>query len=192
MDELIAALERKARARAEEIVAEARAEAERIRAETEAEVERRVSPDLAEREAAWRAGATRAIGAAHRDGARVALRARARALERVFARARERLGAASAGPAYQAGLPDRLERALTYPSGRATVVCPPALADAIRDALGTDGAGVEVESDEESDPGFRVRAADGSVEVDETLTGRLDRSRPALAIHVVRAFEAKR
>lgn len=188
MDELIAALERKARAQAEEILSEARAEAGRIRDDAEREVDRRVAPGLAEKEAAWRAAASRRVAGARRAGARVVLRARERLLDRVFERARAHLDEAARGGTYRAGLAERLQRALSYPAGPAEIACAPALVDAIAEALaGSDE--VTVEADPSIGPGFLVRGADGSVEIDETLSGRLDRARPALSIHVVRRLE---
>lgn len=181
MDRLIAELEAKAAAREAEILAEAEAEAERILAEAEREVERVERVRLAERVAERTEAGAREVAEARARAAAVALRARAKLLERVFARAAERIDGGALPGGWEAALGASLALAFDYVGeAPAEVVCPPAQAAAVRAALG--GAATETRVDPAAPAGFLLRAADGSVEVDGTWAGALERRRDELAI----------
>lgn len=190
MAALVAALEARARERADAILAEAREEAARIRAAAEAETGRMEAEVLAGRERTLRAAAARRLADARSEAAREVLEARDAALGRVFERATAALPEAAASAAYLAGLPGRLEAALRYLSGeRATAVCPPAVAPALR-AAATGRDGLAVEAPEDAAPGFLLRSGDGRVTVDATLVDALERARPGIAIELAAGFES--
>lgn len=189
MDELIAALERKAAERAEAILAEARERAGRIVAEAERELERLEAARLAERERGWRDDAARRFAEVRGEAARRVLEARAEALGRVRERAVATLDEAGESERYLATVPRRLERALGYLDGtEATVRCRPAVADAFRRA-GDDLDAVRVAADRRAPAGFRLVSGDDRVVVDGALGGDLARRWPELAVEIARRIE---
>lgn len=187
--ELIEALERKAEARAEAILEEARERAGKVRGEAAREGKRLERELLAERAAGWEAEAARRRADARARAEREGLLARAEFLDRVFARARERLAAGEIPPGYAEGAGRAVWAALRHLGERAArVECPEALVDRIRAGLDP-GDSVEVVARPDMAAGFRVVALDGSVTVDGTLAGELERRRPELAIEVLREHE---
>jgi vacuolar-type H+-ATPase subunit E/Vma4 len=113
------------------------------------------------------------------------LDARARLLDRVFDAARELFPAAVGEAAYRDALPAQLAAALAAAGDDPAVVLgAKALIPRLRAALPRDSR-AEVRADAGVGPGFRVTAADGAMEVDATLEGRLERLRPALAIVLI-------
>jgi vacuolar-type H+-ATPase subunit E/Vma4 len=106
-------------------------------------------------------------------------------LDRVFHAAEERLAEISTSEAYAARLGDQLSEAISYLATPAAVVrCPPALASRVR-ALIAGQDRLSVEEEEKAEPGFVLLAADGSLEVEGTLTARLTRLRPFLGIEIL-------
>ncbi|HEU5169276.1 MAG TPA: hypothetical protein VFU46_01990 [Gemmatimonadales bacterium] len=164
--DLLDTLERDAEGRAAARMAAARAEADRLTAEARERLERRRAAALAEREGELWAAAASEIELARREAVREVLLAREAALERVFARARELLAARAADPALAPEWDRDAADALTFLGGREAVTRrPPEVA------------------------GVRVAALDGSIVIDGTLEGRLERLRSRLAIEVARRLE---
>lgn len=188
MDRLIAELEEKAEQRAEEILGRAREEAEAIRAAAEGEVERAERERLAECAAEWKQRAARRTAEIRGRAARVTLRARARFLDRVFDRARRRIDEGDTPEGYEDALEGWIARALEYLGDRpAEVICRPEREAPIRSVIPE--SAVDLRIDASAPAGFVARADDGSVEVDGTLAGALERSRDELAISVLERFE---
>jgi vacuolar-type H+-ATPase subunit E/Vma4 len=190
IDALRAALEAEAQVRAGDVLRRAFEEAWRIRHEAEAEAARRLAWTLAPHEAKLRRAARHSIGAArHRAQERV-LRERQALLDRVFDEAASEWGAIIASDTYQRSLAEQVKHALGYLCGPAVIECPPSLAPMLRSAIRARDD-VEVAVDPGVPPGFRVRAQDGSVQVDATLEARLERERPRLAIELLRRLEGE-
>lgn len=185
LEHLLAAMEREARAKIEAARAEGEAEAGRIAAACGEGIARRRSETLAALETELRADSElRLAEARHRQQGEL-LVARAKMLEQVFAAARARFGEAIRSEAYVATLPARLAEALGFLEGEAAVVrCASELAPHLA-GLVAGRPGVSVETDAGAAPGILVVSADGSVEVDNTLTGRLERLRPELSVEIV-------
>lgn len=188
MDRLIAELEQKAAARVEEILAEAEAEAEAIAAEAGREVERVERVRLAERESEWRAAAARRVADVRIGAARTVLRARKGFLDRVFDRAAERIDRVDLPAAHVDAIGEWVERAFEYlGEAPASVVVSPGVEPGVRDRIPE--RPVDVEVDDSSPVGFVLRADDGSVRIDGTVRGALERDRDTLAIAVLERFE---
>lgn len=175
----VARLRADAEARAAAIADAGRARVDRVRAER-----------LGEREVKWRADAERALALA-RHGARArVLAARGWLLERVLAAVRARLPALVDDPAYRAVLARDVQAALAYVSDEAVVLrCTPALVHAVR-VIVADRAGVRVEADAAVGTGIRAVSADGVIEVDNTLGGRLNRLAARVSFVALHRFEA--
>jgi vacuolar-type H+-ATPase subunit E/Vma4 len=175
LGDLLAALTREAERDAARLRAEAEACATAIAAAAAAQVERARAEQLGGREAQWRVDVERALAAARRTARAEVLAARGRLLERVLAAVRTCLPALADDAAYRSVLARDVEAALAYLGDEpVTLRCTPALADAVR-ALVTDKPRVQVEPDAAVGTGVRAVSADGVVEVDNTLEGRLDR-----------------
>lgn len=191
MDRLIAELEEKARRRADQILEEAREEAESIRATADREVERIERVRLSECAAEWRERAARRTAEVRSEAAKVTLLARARFLDRVFERARGRIGAGEFPAGYDDTLGDWIDRAFDYLGEEpARVVCAPDFEPIVAARLSERSADLEV--DDRVPAGFVARADDGSLEIDGTLAGALDRMRDELAIEALDRFEGGR
>jgi vacuolar-type H+-ATPase subunit E/Vma4 len=185
LDHLIAALERDAATEAQSELDKAHREAARIARETEEALARRRLEYRHTRETEVHLGLERALAQARKDGRQEVLKARERLLETVFSRAARRLAEASHDPDFLDSLPARLERAARYLGGRpALVLCPPALAGHLEELL-RGRQDLRLQVDPSLGPGIRLRAEDGSVEIDETLGGALERLRPHLALEVI-------
>jgi vacuolar-type H+-ATPase subunit E/Vma4 len=122
---------------------------------------------------------------ARRNARRAILEARARLLDRVFAAARGALPAAASGAAYRTSLAAALAAAITALGDAPAVVHAPAALIGDLERLRPSGGAVTVVADAETGSGFRVVAADGALEVDDTLESRLERLRPELARRVL-------
>jgi V/A-type H+/Na+-transporting ATPase subunit E len=187
---LLEALEREARDQAEAVLEEARSTAAAITRDANERLALRRADALAAREAALRAAGDTTLGEARRAGRRRVLEARQRLLDRVFAAARARFSATITEPAYRAALPAHLAEALqAVGDGPAAVRCAEALVTSVRAAV-ADRKDVAVRSDATAPPGVTVVTADGAIEVDDTLDGRLERLRPRLSLEVLARLEA--
>ena len=185
LEELVARLERVADARVAEIRALATAEKDEIDAASAARSARHREEALAARAAERRTKLDQELALARQRAHAERLAAEYALLERVFARTRELIAVHDRDPVYVAVVPHQLERALRFVEGQPIVVhCRPALAGAVRAALGT-RADASVEESAEAAVGARIALRDGSMEVDDTLLGRLARLRPRLAMELV-------
>lgn len=190
MERLLDRLREEARSRCEELLVEAREEAERVRAEAREEIEELRRRRLGSVESETRAAVEREVAEARGEAAAARLEARASALDRVFERAVELLADAVTDPRYRDLARADFERAARYVGDReVSVRCPPAVGSVLQGLVREVGEDVEVVEDPDVDPGFRLVAADGFVEVDATLTTWLERLRPELAIEVTRRLE---
>lgn len=190
LEDLIAALEAKAEAEAEARLEEARARARSIAADVERRLAALTAQRVADRETELRRQTEARIAAARRGVRSAVLEARAELLERVFAAARTKLeDEVIDSPVYLRELPRHLEEMLAYLGDHATVRCPPALLDPVREALGTTST-LTVSASPDAPPGVVATSGDGRVVVDNSLTGRLDRLRGRLAIELAAELEA--
>jgi vacuolar-type H+-ATPase subunit E/Vma4 len=189
LDDLLAQLTWQAAEESGSRVAEARKAAEQARAATADRLARRRAQVLSDRESDLGRGVEQRLAEARRAGRGRLLQARRRCLDRVFAAAAARLAEAARRPAYRRALPAALETALACLGGRAAIVrCPPDLRDAAAAIVGG-RPGITVEADAGAAPGFQVRAADGSMTIDESFEARLARLRPRLGIEILRRLE---
>jgi vacuolar-type H+-ATPase subunit E/Vma4 len=189
LEHLLAALEREANAQAAALLAAARAEAAGIGRDADEAVARRRSDVLAIREAELRGAAEAAVGEARRAGRATALQALERLLDRVLGAARAMFPAALVSDAYRAALPAHVAEALHALGDEPAVIrCPKALVPAVR-AAARSRKHVTVRGDPTARPGVSVATADGVIEVDNTLDGRLERLRPRLSLEVVARVE---
>lgn len=189
LEHLLAALERDAEATAEAELSAARAEAVRIEAESAARVEQRRASFVATRERELRAAGATAAAEVRRRTRRAILEARQRLLDRVFTAAEHRLRAAVDDPAFVERLGEYLAEARTYlGDGPVIARCRPELAARVR-RLAAKAKSVTVVTDPAAGTGIRLSAADGAVEVDNTLDARLARLRPRLALEVLQRLE---
>lgn len=202
VEALLSRLEAAAREEADAILAGARREAAEIRREAEREARAREERWLEQRERELRSEAEARVAEARRQARRQVLEARGDLLDRVRREAARRLETDEAVEACARDIGARLSDALAYLGERDAVVrCRPALAREISgDLRATRAPGgppphrtpsVEIEADPDAPVGFLVRAADGSLVVDDTLAERLRRSWGGLAVEVVRAVEAE-
>lgn len=185
LEQLVAALERDAEAQAQALVAKARTEAAAISAQAEERLSRRRREVLGAREVERRAAAELALADARRLARREVLDARHRLLDRVFAAARAAIPAAVKSQAYRAALPAHVAEALACIGGDPAVVrCHPALVRDVRRIVAKKDH-VSVRRDAGLGVGVKVVTADGVVEVDNTLEGRVARLGPVLALEVL-------
>jgi vacuolar-type H+-ATPase subunit E/Vma4 len=182
---LLEALEREARAEADRMLEEARATAAGIAREADERLALRRADALGTREAELRAAGEARLGEARQAARRRVLEARHRLLERVFVGTRALFPAAISDPAYRTALPEHLAEALqAVGEGPAAVRCPEALVPVVRAAV-AGRKDLAVQADPAAPPGVTVVTADGVIEVDDTLDGRLERLRPRLALEVL-------
>jgi vacuolar-type H+-ATPase subunit E/Vma4 len=188
--ELVLALEREAEARIAAVRAEAAAQAEELRAEARARLARRRSADLVDREAELRAVATARLDAVRREGTLRSLTARAGALEAIRTRARTLLAATPPGAGMQRGLERDFAAAREcLGTSEAVVGCRAAWAPWLK-AAPAGRSGVRFEEREALGPGLVIGSADGRIEVDATLDGRLTRLWPELEIELRREMDS--
>lgn len=190
LEHLLTALEREATAQAEALLAAARAEAGEIARDADARLERRRSDLLGSREAELRGAAATTLGEARRRKRATVLEARQRLLERVLAAARARLPEALASEAYRAALPEHLTQGLRAIGDEPAVIrCPEAIAPAVRAAV-AGRQNVAVQVDPAGGSGVVIATADGTIEADNTLDGRIERLGPRLALEVLARLAA--
>jgi len=189
LEELLQVLRRETEAEAAAILADARAEAEAIRARCEADLASRSLRFQREQETVRQSAVELAVTQARRESRRDMLEARERMLARVFARAQERFPEALLTGEYQAALSAQVDEALDCLAARpGTVRCHPKIEPSLAPLLGTRG-NVTVTVDESVGSGFKVASNDGSVEIDGTLEGHLERTRNRMQQMVVAALE---
>ena len=186
LSDLIARLEHEAQARAEDIRRQAATEVRAIEVATEQAVTettaRQIERGRAERQQADR----RALALASQQARVRELEARHAQIARILARARAVIPEIAASPVYTAALPSHVREAMSFLQGlRPRVRCQAALAPVVRPVIaGYDGATFEVERG--LGPGVVAEAADGSVQVDNTLAARLARAELRLTIELGR------
>ena len=189
LEELLQVLRRETEAEAAAILAAARAEAEAIQARCEADLAARSGSFQSEQDTVRRSAVELAVTQARRESRRDMLEARERMLARVFARAQEQFPEALRTTEYQAALSTQVSEALNCLAARAgTVRCHPDLAPALTPLLNT-RQGITVTVDASVGSGFKVASDDGTVEIDGTLEGRLERTRNRMKQAVMAALE---
>lgn len=185
LEHLLSALEREAQAQSEALLAAARAEAAEISRRSEELVARQRADVLRTREGELRGAAEATVGEARRAARATVLTARQQLIDRVFERAREMLPGASAGEAYRAVLPQHIAEALAALGDQPAVIrCDAGVADAVRSAVARKEHLV-VRPEAGARAGVVVATTDGTIEVDNTLDGRLERVRAQLALEVM-------
>lgn len=197
IEALVARLEAEAEREADALLAEARDRAATIRREAGREARDREERWRDRREGELRSESEGRVAEARRRARRQVLEAREELLADVRLEARRRLEGDRALEAYRVQASTRLSAALAYLGERDAVVrCRPGLSADLRPAADEDreGAGrgggvpaLEVEDDPGAPVGLVVRAADGSIVVDDTLAERLRRAWDDLAVEVVAA-----
>lgn len=189
VDALLAALERDADSEVSRRRTEARERAETIIARAAAAADRRRAAMMERLSLTRRAEVARHAAEATRDLKGRVLRARAELLERVFGQAALRLARIEPGR-WLERVPLLVEQTLRYlEPGRAVLVCRPEAEGPVRAAVGIREVKIEVRED--APAGLLGRTADGSVVVDNTLTARLERLRPDLAIRLLARIEGR-
>jgi vacuolar-type H+-ATPase subunit E/Vma4 len=188
--DLLQTLEREATTRADARLAAARAEVERLAAAHAAELAAHREQALAGRQQALRADGERSIVAAGRSAEMTRLVARHEFLARAHDCARGNLARHADTAEGRMAVVALVARALTYLGdapvhARAT----PQLVATVRTACAA-WATVEVAGASQVGTGARFAAADGSIEVDATLEGVLERLWPELAMDIVRRAES--
>jgi vacuolar-type H+-ATPase subunit E/Vma4 len=187
LHDLIAVLEQGAVADADALRGAARAEALALEAAADERLRGRRAELATAREADRQAAVARGLIEPARDARRLVLLARARLVERVLVNARARLSEAETSAAYRESLPRVVAEALAaLGAGAITLATHAGLVADLQRAVRDTRSDVTVVADQEISSGFRAKAADGRVEVDETLQGRLDRLAPDLALEIVR------
>lgn len=187
MDALVRELERQAREESQRILAEARAEAGRIQREARLEARRQRRRRVERLEEELRTKASQQVASVRRECREEVLRARDEHLDRVFRHAATLLPDAARSPRYLESLDVRVREAVSYLADREwRLRCSPEHLEKIRGALAATEHEGEISADPELETGFLVEAHDGSVTVDATLSTRLRRRRPWLAVEVLR------
>jgi len=184
LEHLLAALEREASAQAEALLGAARSDAADVTRQSEARLAQQRTDLLRTHDSKIRGSAEAALGEARRTARATVLEARQQLLDRVFAAAREMIPVALGSRAYQDALPAHLAEALAALGDQpAVVVCGEAVAAAVRHAVESRQE-VVVKSDANARPGVMVETPDGTIQVDNTLEGRLERLRLQLTLEV--------
>lgn len=185
LDVLLDAIAAEGEAEAARILDTARATAAEIRAEADAAAERVLAAATAQQEVALRGTLEARRARAVRAARERILRARAQCFDALFANAeRDMPGWLDRAP--PGALAALVQEALGgFPAGAAHIRCRPGLAQRIA-AL---DPGVVVVPDASTGEGFVAESVDGRARVDNTLTARLQRQRPVLAIRIDAALE---
>ena len=190
IDALLAGLERAAEAEIVRVTAEGQARAAALKAQAEQRIAGRRQAALGQREAEGRAALERSLARARHVARERALRAREHLLDRFFTTLRSTLPGLAATSVYRGALAQDLARTLTFAGeGEVVVHCAPALTTDIRRLMKTNGR-LTIKTDPQIVAGFRVATADGALEVDATLEGRVLRLRPRLAVEALAALGA--
>lgn len=188
LDRLLAALARETSERAAGLVRAAEEQALALRTQEADACARREQQHREECVARLDEETRRAIAAARHAAEERVLRARAEVLERVMEAARARLAGLLEGDANRARVAEAVSDAIECAGDVEVVahVSPPLLAR-VASRFATRPA-VRIEADASVGTGGRVRAADGSFEIDATLESRLARSRAELLPEIARAL----
>jgi vacuolar-type H+-ATPase subunit E/Vma4 len=190
IDALLAGLERAAEAEIAKVGVEARAQAAALTVQTEQRIAHRRQAALGQRESEGRAALERALAGARHAGRERSLQARANLLDRFFAALQETLPALAATSEYRGALAQEVARTLAFAGEQKAVLhCAPALTAHLRRMVKANGR-LSIKADPRIAAGFKVRAADGGLEVDGTLEGRALRLRPRLALEALAALGA--
>lgn len=190
IDALLATLERDAGAEIARVTEDARARAAELSAASDQRIAARRAAVLGQREADARAQHERALADA-RAAARVrVLSARAALLDRVFTALITELPRLAASAAYRAQLPSQVEDLLRFAGDDpVTVECAPALSTTLRQVIRTNGR-LRIRPDSRIRAGFRLRTADGLIEIDASLENQVERLRPQLTLEALAALSA--
>jgi len=187
LDHLLDALERNAREESVRILDEARAECARLSQGVEADAAARRASALTARRRELNAAAVRTLAAVRRESQRAVLEARRHLLARVRVAVERHAADAEADPG---SLATRLQAALACLGNVAVEIrCARGLVKSVRQAIAARPRTRVVVAKEAAQP-LVVRAADGSVEVDASLAGLVDRRWPEMAVDVVRTLGA--
>jgi len=191
MEELIAALERDAAAKADDIRQKAGVESAELREAYAAELARRRESRLQARERELTTEAELALAGARRAGRQEVLLSREDFLTRVRHALADRVVGLDADPGYQQTVAGELAEAVTYLApGPAEVRCSPALVGTLaRAAQESAGREIRVVEDPSVGAGFVLRALDGHAEVDARLATRTERLWPELALSALEAAQ---
>jgi vacuolar-type H+-ATPase subunit E/Vma4 len=185
LDHLLAALERDGTAQVEALLAEARVTVAAVTREADERVAQRRRDALATREAAVRQSTESALADARHASRRRMLDARQRLLDQVRGAAHALLPEAVNGASYRAALPRHIAEALEAAGDEPVVIrCRDGLVPVVQPIVAPQ-ARVTVRGDASVPPGMVVTTADGVIEVDQTLDGRLERLQARLALEVM-------
>lgn len=189
IEPLIESICREADREAAALLHRARAEADRIDDEARAARSKARSGVIDERRSEWLSEDEPALAAARRDATREVLTARERLLDRVFRTVAAEFVDILRDPTYQATLKGLIDEALPFAGNRpATVICTDINAASVQEAVAARGdVGVRTEANARG--GIMVVTDDGTVSIDNTLEGRLQRMKPQLAIELVEQVE---
>lgn len=189
LERLLAAIERQVEREAGRILEAGREEAARVAADADELRERRRAERLAGMEAAGRLELETELLETRRDAQQRTLEARLRYLARARRALEALLVDAVKSAAYRDVLPAHLEDSLAYFGEEPAVLhCSPGIAEALR-PLVAGRSQLTVREDPAVPDGFRVVAADGALQVDNTLHARLSSRWPSMAIELLRRAE---
>jgi vacuolar-type H+-ATPase subunit E/Vma4 len=182
--DLTTALRKNAEATAARILESARLAAEQVRTESEREIDSKRAASLRQEEEKYRLAARSAIAAERHASMRALLLARVQLVDRVLELATSLLPGACATETYRSTIAAQLEDSMLFVDNQgARLLSSPELTPTLREAAKA-YASVLVEPDAETQNGFVVVSADGSVTVDKRLDTQLRRMRPTLAIEI--------
>jgi vacuolar-type H+-ATPase subunit E/Vma4 len=186
LPDLLRALREQAAERREQERSDAERIATRVREESRSALERRRADLLARTRREEEETAHRALSRARTESAVVELAARDRLLQRVRVALEERIAGAVRHEAYRSSLEADLSLGLArLPAGPVVVLTRPDLVEPVREALGA-REGVEVRASDGVGVGFSASVEKEGVEVDGTLSARLEHAWPRLAVAVLR------
>lgn len=182
LDELLAALEREVRADADRLLEEARADARAWTAACEERAAEQHELALGQHLSRTHAELETVLAEARHTARQEVLEGRDQLLERIFAAARDACPEAITRATYLATLPDRVAAAFAChaPDTDLVLSAPPALLKELEQQVAGDPH-ITVREDPGAGSGFRLHAADRSMEVVETLESRLAARRTDLA-----------
>jgi len=188
-DDLVTRLTLDTEAEARAIVDRADAEVRAIEAESDRALAALSGERRAERRAARAAIRDRELAAARRDAQAEELRAWLALRGRVLARARALIPEIAASEEYRRILPAHADEALSYVAGVSVRLrIRPALTPWLDDVLARHPTAALV-ADDAISAGVIVEAVDGSVAIDNTVTARLSRIEPRLAVELPRELD---
>lgn len=186
LSDLISRLEQEAHSQVRAIEQAADAEVRAMEAATERAVAdtsaRHLQHEHADREIVQQ----RELALARRQAHARELEAHHAQLARILERARALVPEVAASARYLEALPSHLEEAMPFLEGlRTRVRCQAAFAPTLQTTIAR-YEGAELVIDDTAAPGVVIEAADGSVMVDNTLTGRLARVEACVVIELLR------